>query len=138
MSRDPLTTFEGAKLGREVCEGFIHVTQSEIDAFCDLLGYDSPAYRAGAEGGPIAPPSMCLTYGLRLGWEHKVFPPGCIRMGDENVHGHPVRPGDDLRTALTIVDKFERKGRKFMKYEMTTTNQKDQLVCSITFTAIVP
>lgn len=138
MTTNPLTTFEGTELGRAVCEGRIHVTQAEIDTFCALLGYDDPAYRADAEGGAIAPASMSLTYGLRLGWEHKVFPPGCIRMGDENVHGQPVHPGDDLRTMLTIVDKFERKGRRFMKYSLVTTNQQDQLVCSITFTAIVP
>jgi|TARA_B110000259_G_scaffold179894_1_gene219947 acyl dehydratase len=135
---NPLTTFEGAELGREVCEGCIHVTQTEIDTFCNLLGYNDPAYKGDAVGGAIAPSSMGLTYGLRLGWENKVFPPGCIRMGDENVHGHPVRPGDDLRTVLTIVDKFKRKNRKFMKYKLRTTNQRDQLVCSITFTAIVP
>lgn len=133
-----LATFEGAQIGREVCEGHIHVTQEEIDAFCDLLGYDDPAYRTDAPGGPIAPSSMGLTYGLRLGWEEQVYPPGAIRMGDNNVHGHPVQPGDDLRTVLTIVDKFERKGRRFMVYELVTNNQRNELVCSITFTVIIP
>lgn len=135
---NPLTTFEGAEIGRLVCEGRIVVSQADIDAFCRLMGYDDPACRADALGGAVAPTSMCLTYGLRLGWEEDVFPPGAIRMGDENVYGVPARPGDALTTALTIVDRFERKGRRFLKYEMTTTNQKGERVCMVAFTAIVP
>jgi acyl dehydratase len=138
MNVNPLTTYEGAVPGRKVCEGRISVTQADIDEFCDLFGYDDPAYRRGAPGGPIAPPSMGLTYGLRLGWEENVFPPGAIRMGDENIHGKPTRPGDELNTALTIVEKFERKDRRFLKYEMITRNQNGELICSVTFTAIVP
>jgi len=81
---------------------------------------------------------MCLTYGLRLGWEEDVFPPGAIRMGDENVYGVPARAGDTLTTVLTIVDRFVRKERKFLKYEMVTSNQRGQRVCTVAFTAIVP
>lgn len=135
---NPLTTFEAAEIGRRVCEGRIFVSQDDIDSFCSLMGYDDPAYRADAPGGAIAPTSMCLTYGLRLGWEEDVFPPGAIRMGDENVYGIPARAGDVLTTALKIVDRFERKGRKFLKYEMVTTNQKGERVCAVAFTAIVP
>jgi hypothetical protein len=134
----PLTTFESAEIGRRVCEGRIVVAQSDIDEFCLLMGYDDPAYRADAPDGPVAPTSMCLTYGLRLGWEEDVFPPGAIRMGDENIYGVAARPGDSLTTALTIVDRFERKGRKFLKYEMVTANQRGEMVCTVAFTAIVP
>jgi hypothetical protein len=135
---NPLTTFEGAVIGREVCQGHIVVTQDDIDSFCRLMGYDDPAYRAGAASGAVAPTSMCLTYGLRLGWEEDVFPPGAIRMGDENVYGVAARAGDALTTTLTIVDRFERKGRRFLKYEMTTTNGAGETVCTVAFTAIVP
>lgn len=135
---NPLTTYDGAVLGKPVCEGRIRVAQADIDRFCALLGYDDPVYRADAAGGAIAPTSMGLTYGLRLGWEENVFPPGAIRTNDENTYGVPARPGDDLVTVLTIVDRFERKMRKFLKYEMVTQNQAGELVCSVAFTAIVP
>lgn len=114
------------------------VSQADIDEFCRLMGYDDPGYRADAPGGAVAPTSMCLTYGLRLGWEENVFPPGAIRMGDDNVYGVPVRPGDTLTTVLTITDRFERKGRRFLKYQMVTTNQEGEEVCTVAFTAIVP
>ena len=135
---NPLTTFEGCDIGRPVCSGSLTVTQAEIDRFCALMGYDDPAYGADAAGGAVAPSSMCLTYGLRLGWEESVFPPGAIRMGDENLYGVAARPGDTLTTVLTITARFERKGRRFLTYEMSTVNQAGEGVCTVTFTAIVP
>lgn len=134
----PLASFEGAVIGAPVCAGKVAVTQEDIDRFCRLLGYDHPAYRGTDGGGGVAPPSMGLTYGLRLGWEEDVFPPGAIRVGDEVSYGVPARAGDLLTTTLRIVERFERKGRKFLKYEMATRNQSDALVCCVAFTAIVP
>ncbi len=131
-------SYEGAVIGAKVCEGRMSVTQDDIDKFCAMMGYDDPAYRADAEGGAIAPVSMCLTYGLRLGWETDVFPEGAIRMGDENRYGVSARPDDNLVTVLRITKKFERKNRKFLDYEMTTSNQAGQMVCVVTLTAIVP
>lgn len=130
---NPLTTFEGAELGREVCRGLIDLTQANIDRFCALMGYDDPAYRGG-----VAPTSMSLAFGLRLGWEAQVFPPGVVRVGDENTWGVPARAGDRLTTTLVITDRFERKGRKFLTYQMDTTNPGGERVARVRFTAILP
>ena len=135
---NPLTSYDGAELGREICRGRIELSQTEIDRFCALMGYDDPAYRAGALGGAAAPTSMCLAFGLRLGWEEQVFPPGVIRVGDENTYGVAARVGDVLTTTLVITDRFERKGRRFLTYEMDTTNQRQEQVCQVRFTAIIP
>ena len=81
---------------------------------------------------------MGLTYGLKLGWENAIFAPGAIRMGDEDTFGVAARVGDRLVTQFRIVEKFEKKGRKFMKYDMRTQNQSDELVCSVSFTVITP
>ncbi len=130
--------YEDAAPGTCLGEQQILVTQAEIDRFCALLGYDDPAYRADAPGGAIAPPSMGLTYGLRLGWTARAFPPGAIRMGDENTYGVAARPGDRLHTTLHVADRFMRKERKFLKYRMVTLNQAGEMVCTVAFTAIVP
>jgi hypothetical protein len=129
---NPLTTYFGAELGREVCRGQITLTQSEIDRFCGLMGYDSAQYQG------VAPTSMCLAFGLRLGWEAQVFPRGVIRVGDENNYGVPARAGDVLVTTLVITDRFERKGRRLLTYQMDTTNPSGQQVCRVKFTAIIP
>ena len=129
-----LATYETAVLDTVLCEGSYDVTAAEIEKFRRLMGY--PETPDGA--APVAPPSMGLIYGLRLGWEQSVFPPGAIRMGDDDVFGVPAVPGDHLVTQLVVTEKFERKNRKFLKYQMSTRNQDGALVCSVAFTAIVP
>jgi acyl dehydratase len=131
-------TYDGAEIGREVCSGRLTLSQADVDRFCALMGYDDPAYREGAADGAVAPTSLCLAYGLRLGWEEDVFPQGAIRVQDENTFGAAARVGDDLTTVLMIADRFERNGRRFLTYEMKTTKQDGTLVCLVRFSAIVP
>lgn len=127
---NPDFCFETARLDTVLCEGVCEVSAGDVARFRRLMGYD-------AEAG-VVPPSMGLTYGLRLGWEHAIFPPGAVRMGDEDVFGVPARAGDRLVTQLRIVEKFEKKQRRFMRYEMRTQNQRQELVCSISFVALIP
>lgn len=131
---NPDFVYETARLNEVLCEGACLVEAQDVERFRCLLGYAETV----AGTAPVAPPSMGLIYGLKLGWEHAIFPPGAIRMGDEDVFGVPARVGDRLLTQFRIIEKFERKGRKFMKYEMRTLNQGNELVCSVSFTAIVP
>lgn len=133
MTQNPFS-YETARLNEVLCEGVCDVTTESIERFRSLMGY--PPTPPGES--PTAPASMGLTYGLRLGWERAIFPPGAIRTGDEDVFGVPARSGDHLVTQLRIVDRFERKGRKYMKYEMKTRNQAMELVCSVAFTAMTP
>jgi hypothetical protein len=123
-----------ARVGDVLCEGQCTVRAEDVQQFRALMGY--PATENGQV--PVAPTSMGLTYGLRLGWEHQIFPAGAIRVGDDDVFGVAAQAGDELLTQFRIVETFERKGRKFMKYEMRTANQRDELVCSVSFTAVVP
>ena len=126
--------FETARLDQVLCEGRCTVTTADVERFRRLMGYDAtPPGQV-----PTTPSSMGLTYGLRLGWDNQIFPPGAIRMGDDDVFGVPALVGDQLLTQFRIVEKFERKNRKFMKYEMRTHNQTGQLVCAVSFTAVVP
>jgi hypothetical protein len=126
--------YDFVRLNEVLCDSVCDVTAEQIARFRDLMGYPpTPAGEAAT-----APASMGLTYGLRLGWEHAIFPPGAVRTGDEDTFGVPACAGDRLTTKLRIVEKFERKGRRFMKYETTTENQRGELVCSVSFTAITP
>ena len=129
---NPDFCYETAKLGQVLCSGVCDVTAGDVERFCRLLGYE-----AAADSG-LAPSSMGLTYGLRLGWEHSIFPPGVVRMGDDDVFGVPARVGDRLTTTFSIVEKFEKKGRRFLRYEMRTINQDGALVCAISFVGLLP
>ena len=129
---NPDFCYETAKLGQVLCSGVCDVTTGDVERFRRLLGYE-----AAADSG-LAPSSMGLTYGLRLGWEHSIFPPGVVRMGDDDVFGVPARVGDRLTTTFSIVEKFEKKGRRFLRYEMRTINQDGALVCAISFVGVLP
>jgi acyl dehydratase len=115
-----------------LCSGVCEVTADEVRRFRSLLGY------AAAGDASLAPTSMGLTYGLRLGWEHSIFPPGVVRMGDDDVFGVPARVGDRLTTTFSITERFEKKDRRFLRYEMRTINQNDELVCAIRFVGLMP
>jgi acyl dehydratase len=131
---NPDFSYASARLQQVLCQGECLVTAEDIARFRALMGY------AATPPGQVAtaPSSMGLTYGLRLGWEHRIFPPGAIRVGDDDRFGVPARAGDRLLTQFRIVEKFERKDRRFMKYEMHTANQRGEMVCSVSFTAVVP
>lgn len=131
---NPDFCFETARLNAVLCEGVCDVTAEDVAKFRRLMGYGGD----GGEASTVAPPSMGLTYGLRLGWEHSIFPPGVVRMGDDDEFGVPARAGDRLTTQFRIVEKFEKKERRFMRYEMRTENQHRELVCSISFLGLVP
>ena len=131
---NPDFAYDTARLDQVLCEGNCTVTAAEVERFRQLMAY--PETPPGEV--PATPASMGLTYGLRLGWENKIFPPGAIRMGDDDVFGVPARVGDRLVTQFCIVEKFERKNRKFMKYRMRTLNQAGEMVCAVSFTAVVP
>ncbi len=131
---NPDFDYDTARLDQVLCEGACTVSAADVEQFRRLMGY--PATPPGQT--PVTPPSMGLTYGLRLGWEHAIFPPGAIRMGDDDTFGVPARVGDRLVTQFRIIEKFERKNRKFMKYEMRTHNQASEMVCSVCITVIVP
>ena len=131
---NPDFAYDTARLDQVLCEGVCTVAAEDVEKFRRLMGYpDTPTGQV-----PVTPPSMGLTYGLRLGWENEIFPPGAIRMGDDDVFGVPARVGDRLMTQFRIVEKFERKNRKFMKYQMRTHNQASEMVCLVSFTAVVP
>jgi len=59
-------------------------------------------------------------------------------MGDDDEFGEPARAGDQLTTSFSIIEKFERKEKRFLRYEMRTVNQKNEMVCAIVFVGLMP
>jgi len=129
---NPDFCYETARLGEVLCTGVIDVSEADILRFRCLMGYGDSTSKK------VAPPSMCLTYGLKLGWEHAIFPPGVVRMGDAAEFGEPARAGDQLTTSFSIIEKFERKEKRFLRYEMRTVNQKNEMVCAIVVVGLRP
>jgi len=122
------------RIGETLCESTALVTAAEIREFRSLLGYQD----SGQDESLVAPSSMGLLWGLRLGWEHQAFPPGVVRTGDEDRFEAAVRPGDRLTTGLSVIGQFERRDRRYFRYAMRTLNQHGELVCEVIFVARLP
>lgn len=140
--------FDKIEVGKFLGEKTYTVTKEDIARFAKLLGYTDPlyfdeAYAKKTEfGGIIAPPGMIFIYQLIATVDmvaaFEYFPPGSIRMGDDNEFFNPARPGDTLTLKVTISDKFIKKERKFLKARVDATNQKKEKVCTVEFACIVP
>jgi 3-hydroxybutyryl-CoA dehydratase len=82
----------------------------------------------------IAPPMLAAVYmrGAQAGLRG---PPGGIHAKQHFSFRHPVRVGDRLGTTLTIKEKYERKGRRYVVGETTTRNDSGDVVTvgAITF-----
>ena len=136
--------FDEIETGMNLGQGTYEVTAANIARFARLLGYEDPVYfdeahAASSEfGSIITPPGMLFLYGLKLGWELNLYPPGAIRMGDDNTFHNPAHPGDILTTSITVRDRFVRKERKFLQIALETVNQDRLPVCTVVFTVIIP
>ncbi len=144
MAKNLSEKFDEVKVGDFLGEGTYKVTKEEIARFAKLLGYDDPIYfneeyaKKTEYGGIITPPGMILVYGLYLDADLNQYPAGSVRMGDENEFFSPARPGDILKTTVTVSDRFVKKGRKFIKAKVETRNQKDEQICIVDYTCIIP
>jgi 3-hydroxybutyryl-CoA dehydratase len=82
----------------------------------------------------IAPPMLAAVY-IRGAQAELRGPPGGIHAKQHFSFRHPVRVGDRLGTTLTIKEKYERKGRRYVVGETTTRNASGDVVTvgAITF-----
>lgn len=82
--------------------------------------------QAQAERG-VAPPMLAAIY-IRGAQNALRGPPGGIHAKQRFHFLTPVRVGDTLETTLTVKDKYEKKGRRYVVSETRTINQHGQEV----------
>ena len=123
------------------------VTGAEIDDFCDAVPTNTSIYRddaaakaAGLEGR-VAPPMMVRQYAhfqnVLTGF-NGMIPGHSIHVSGSYDFLHPVRPGDTITTTGKVIDKFIKKGRKFITFELISTNQFGETVVVNRHTSIWP
>ena len=97
---------------REVVDGFRRLTAgSRADA----------AAPAGADASTV-PPMLAAVY-IRDAQTALKGPPGGIHAKQRFTFLHPVAVGDELDTVLTVKDKYERKGRRYVVLETRTRDR---------------
>lgn len=104
---------------------------------------DHEAARAAGYADVVAPPMFAVVYaGRAMG--PALFDPELgidfarlLHGGQEFRWGPVVVAGDEVTTTLEVRDVAERGGMKFYVFESTSINQRDELVCTGTWTDIV-
>ena len=123
------------------------VTEEEIDNFCQSFKENNPMYlddtaaRKLGFDGRIAPPMMVRRYAhiqnVLRGFRETV-PGHSIHASGEYLFECPVRPGDTVTTTGKVTDKYLKKDRKFLSFELTTKNQRGDTVVINRHTSVWP
>ena len=127
---------------------YIHtVTEEEIDSFCDSVQEKNPIYfddaaakKAGLDGR-VAPPMMVIRYAhfqnVFTGFKGTI-PGHSIHALGEYDFLCPVRPGDTITTTGKVVDKYIKKDKKYLSFELISKNQRGETVVVNRHTSVWP
>lgn len=107
------------------------------------LHFDVEAARAAGYQDLVAPPMFAVVYGARAVMP-AIFDPEVgidfammVHAGQEFVWGPVVVAGDELTTRTSVSDISVRRGMRFYVFETVSENQREETVCTGTWTQIV-
>ena len=107
------------------------------------LHHDLDAARAAGHADVVAPPMFAVVYAARA-MMPGLFDPDVgidfarmVHGGQEFVWGPLVVAGDEITTVATFTERREAGGMQFFAFETVSRNQRDELVCTATWTNIV-
>lgn len=147
MSDQSKLTYDFFYIGQEL-PVYIHtVTEEEIDNFCKSFKEKNPIYlndeaakKAGFDGR-IAPPMMVRYYAhfqnVFKGFQETV-PGHSIHASGEYRFINPVRPGDIITTTGKVIDKYSKRDKKFLSFELISKNQNGETVVINRHTSMWP
>lgn len=101
------------------------VDRASVEAFRAIAS--DTVSGGGASTAAVAPPMLAAVY-IRPAQNALQGPPGGVHAKQSFAFHHTVREGDRLSTTLTVLEKYERKGRNYLMCETRTVNQDAILV----------
>ena len=107
------------------------------------LYFDVEAARADGYSDVVAPPMFAVVYAARsvgpgiLDPEVGIDFARMLHAGQEFVWGPVVVAGDEITTTASVKDISERNEMGFFVFETVSKNQRDETVCTGTWTQIV-
>ena len=125
------------------------VGREKIREYASAVGETNPlhldvgAAREAGYADVVAPPMFAVVYAARsvgpgiLDPEVGIDFARMLHAGQEFVWGPPVVAGDEITTTASVKDISERNGMSFFVFETESTNQRDETVCTGTWTQIV-
>ena len=154
MPEEKVYEWDDAEVGHVSPPYVFEVTRERIADYCSAVRYDNPVYldddaaRSAGLPGIVAPLTMCFTYApMRrvdlinsrgyVAPEQASTPRSTPFVSGEVVAlGSYVRPGDVVTSTTSIVDKYERKGNKFLVFQIAGVNQRGEKACEYLYTCL--
>ncbi len=103
----------------ELVQWYAHALDSPND---NWYLYESPM------GEPIVPPSVLENLGLSIRGFRIIAPGGSVHAMTEVEHKKPVKVGTKVRLEGKIADKYERRGKYYLVWEVTVRDEGGDVV----------
>ena len=118
----------------QVFETDFELTAERVAEYVEVQGYSSSLFKdpeqaalLGLPGLP-APPGLATTYQFIAAVPGLKLPPGGFYAKQEFQMHRPCCVGDSLHTVITVAEKYERRGHRYIVFESVTTNGSSELV----------
>ncbi len=109
----------------ELVQWYAHALDSPND---DLYRYGSPL------GEPIVPPAVLENLGLGLRGVRIIAPGGSVHARTEVEHKKPVKVGTKIRAEGRLSEKYEKRGKYYIVWEVTVRDESGDEVLVAKYT----
>ncbi|MBI2206816.1 MAG: MaoC family dehydratase [Candidatus Rokubacteria bacterium] len=123
MTDFPKLTYEALAIGEEFVSNEEIVTPEDIDTYAFAVDDHHPWFSGPSPfGGPVAHPTFFANQALRMRHTKYVVHAG-LHAKMQFQFLEPIRPGMRVRSRGRIIDKYVRRGKKYMVTEFVTEDQ---------------
>lgn len=149
MNLENLWHYDSIQIGQAGPEVNVPITNDNIAEYADICQNYDPQYSISLSNKSLtAMPSMALSYAPLLRWEIAKNN-GFVAYEDSQTMRkqtpfakcqvdwrHPVKAGDNIRSTRKVFEKYERRGSKFVTFEVASYNQNNVNVATYYYTCI--
>jgi len=134
----PAALYKDWQIGAAFPELRFTITPDVIDEYMSVVSATPPAYVI--DGRRAAPPNVVAIYLMAV--MYRKYPPqqGGIMIGNTFTFHHPIWADEDTEVIGSgkLVDKYEKKGRKYICYTVEFTRADGQRLATIVHTSAFP
>lgn len=136
-------------IGKQYPPFVYEIGKEKVKEYAKSIGDMNPLYldddaaAAGKYGGIIAPPTFAVVYangpvGAMLFDKELALNLMMLVHGEQEFEfGEVTRPGDVITTVGEIADITDKKGKDFVTFRSTSTNQNGAMVCKALWTFVI-
>src|SRR5690606_5418848 len=134
----PAALYNDWVIGQEFDALPFTITQDIVQEYISVVNADRENYVI--DGRQAAPPNVVLVYMMAV--MYRKYPPqqGGIMIGNTIEFHHPVWADEDTEVVGMgrVTDKYERKGLKYIKYDVEFTTPEGRLLVAVNHTSAFP